>query len=159
MVFVMQDFIWCLETGFIQPFRKKWRQIHPLLPHFRGHIMWNLNLKNKVWDWVYDMSIETLICAVVDNGDRFIYQFCSLLQKFWRFFIVVKFGNRFTMRMSVVVNYLTVLRILYYVQRKDCRCAVVNGVDYILLRIDSCELVLISKSNISKQALTCKSSQ
>ena len=23
MVLVMQDFIWCLETGFIQPFRKK----------------------------------------------------------------------------------------------------------------------------------------
>ena len=105
------------------------------------------------------MLIETLICAVGDNGVRFIYQFCSLLQKFWRFFIVVKFGNRFTMRMSVVVNYLTVLRILYYVQRKDCRRAVVNGVDYILLRIDSCELVLISKSNISKQALTRKSSQ
>lgn len=72
--------------------------------------------------------------------------------------MVVHFGNRFTMRMSVVVHDLTVLRILYYVQRKDCRYAVVSGFDYILLRIDSCELVLISKRNISKQALTCKSS-
>ena len=51
------------------------------------------------------------------------------------------------MRMSVVVNYFTVLQILYYVQREECRCAVVNGVEYVLLRIDSCERVLISKSN------------
>ena len=82
------------------------------------------------------MLIETLICAVGDNGVRFIYQFCSLLQKFWRFFIVVKFGNRFTMRMSVVVNYLTVLRILYYVQRKDCRCAVLITFYYELIHVN-----------------------